>query len=304
MKLSALGIAIVLMGGPVVASPDNLEDTFQHLKDAVAAKDVAQVKKLAGDTHALCVEALAKPEPQAADEKEAWKSGIDYAKATDVYSEFALYSIAVQSPAPVMVDLLSTLEAQNAKSKYLDEAYGTYLMALNQTGASAKIPAVAEKGLANFPENEDLLLYLADSAYSHKQTDRAVALATRLVASLNKHSKPEALSAADWERKKTAGLGRGYWIAGVAAGEKNQYAVADKNLRAALPLIKGNNAMMGPALFYLGFSNYQLGKMTLNKGKVLEGQKFSEQCAAIEGPFSQQAYKNSLIMKTEAGSMR
>ena len=30
---------------------------------------------------------------------------------------------------------------------------------MNKTGAAAKIPGVAEKALANFPENEDLLLY-------------------------------------------------------------------------------------------------------------------------------------------------
>ena len=41
-----------------------------------------------------------------------------------------------------------------------------------------------------------------------------------------------------------------------------------------------------------------------NKPKVLEGQKFSEQCASIEGPFQQQAWKNAIVMKTEAANMR
>jgi hypothetical protein len=303
VKLSVLGVAIALLGGPVVAA-DTLEDTFQSLKDAVAKKDAAEVKKLAVETHTLATDVLCKPKPESADDIEIWKNNIDYAKAADLYIEFALYSTAVQSPAAAMVDLLSALEEQNAKSKYLDEAYGPYLLALNQTGAGAKIPAHAEKALANLPENEDLLVFLADYSYSHKQGDRALAYANRLTATLNKRAKPEALSAAEWERKRTAGLARGYWIAGVVSGERNQYAAADRNLRAALPLVKGNAAMAGPALFYLGFANYQLGKMTLNRARVIEGQKFSEQAAAIAGPFADQAWKNAMIMKTEAGNMR
>lgn len=304
MKLSVLGVAIVLLGGPVVAAADDLETAFQQLKEAEASNNAEQVKKLSAQVHTLASDVLGKPEPTSADEKEAWKSNADYAKSAELYSEYALFATAVKSPAPVMVDLLSTLEQQSPKSKYLDEAYGSYLAALNQTGATAKIPALAEKALANFPENEDLLLFLCDYAYRQKQSDRAAAYANRLTNALGKHTKPENLSAADWERKRTAALRTGYYIAGIVAGEKNQYAAADKNLRQALPLIKGSDAMMGPALFYLGFANYQLGKMTLSKAKVLEGEKFSEQCAAIQGPYQDQAWKNSMIMKTEAAKMR
>jgi hypothetical protein len=62
--------------------------------------------------------------------------------------------------------------------------------------------------------------------------------------------------------------------------------------------------MQGPALFYLGMSNYQLGKMTLNKAKMLEAAKFSEQSMAIPGPFQDQARHNSLVIKDEAAKMR
>src|SRR6185369_9125065 len=161
--------------------------------------------------------------------------------------------------------LVSDLEQENPKSKYLDEIYGPYLVALNKTGASAKIPAIAEKALTNFPENEDLLLMMADNAVSRRQNDRALAYANRLVAALNRHTRPEGVPAAEWERKKSAALGRGYWISGMISGEQNQYAAADRNLRAALPLIQGAPSMAGPALFYLGVANYNIGKMTANK---------------------------------------
>jgi hypothetical protein len=62
--------------------------------------------------------------------------------------------------------------------------------------------------------------------------------------------------------------------------------------------------MSGPALFYLGMANYQLGKMTLNKALVVEAAKFSEQASLIDGAYAEQARHNALVMKAEAGKMR
>ena len=304
MKLSALGMAIVLLAGPAVAVADDLEDAVQSLKDAAAKKDVDAVKKLAATIHSMTSGIVAEAAPQGADEKKAWEERVAYAKNAEVYVESVFYTIAVQSEPAMMVDLISTLEQQNPKSRYLNQAYGPYLMALNKTGAGAKIPAVAEKGIANFPENEDLLLYMTDTAMARKQTDRALGYANRLTATLSKRAKPEGVSAADWERKRSAALAHGYYIAGVITAEKGQYIPADKNLRAALPLIQGQPTMLGPALFYLGMANYQLGKMTLSKARVLEAAKFSEQSMAIPGAYQDQARHNALVMKDEAARMR
>ena len=304
MKLSALGIAMVLIAGPALAADDELDATYQSLKDAVAKKDPAQVKKVALEIYPLVCMELSAPVPQKEEEKDAWTSRLAYAKGINDYLEYGIYSTAVGSPPAAMVDLLGVLEAQFPKSKYLDSVYGAYLVALNQTGAAAKIPGIAEKGLENFPDNEDLLLFLTDHSLSRKQPDRALTYANRLVAVLSRRPRREGFSAADWERKRSAGLARGYWTAGVIYGERSQFVAADKNLRAALPLIQGSPAMMGPALFYLGNANYQLGKQTLNKALVLDGAKFSEQCAAIDTPYAEQARHNALVMRNDAARMR
>ena len=304
MKLSALSMAVFLLGAPVLAVADDLEGSFQQLKDAEAKNDAALVKKLGAETCKLTREAEAEPAPDEASGKEAWDSRIKYAKDVEIYTEYALYALAVKSEPATTVDLIATLEQQNPKSKYLDDGYASYLYALSQTGATAKIPAVAEKALTNFPDNPDLLLFLADHAYSSKQIDKAGGYATRLVAAMGKRAKPEGVAQADWDKKKSVALGSGYWIAGEVAGERNQYAAANRNLRAALPYIKGNDARMGPALFYLGVANYQLGKMTLNKKQMLEGADFSDQCAKITGPLAEQAWKNSAAIKKEAAAMR
>jgi hypothetical protein len=303
MRLSAVGIAIFLMTGPVVVA-DELDDTYQSLQDAVAKKDAALVKKLAVPLFDLSRKAIAAPEPTSAIEKEDWPNRVKYAKEAEGYAEYALYATAVQAEPATMVDMLGTLEAQSPKSKYLDQGYQAYLAALRQVGKEADIPAIVDKAVVNFPNNPDLLLVAATTAQAKKQTDRAISLANRLVAAANARPKPEALAAADWERQKSVWLGRGYWISGVSNGEKTLYALSNKSLRAALPYIKGEPALMGPALFYLGVDNYQLGTMTNNKNQILEGVKYSDQCAAMEGPYQHQAWLNSQSMKSAADRMR
>lgn len=304
MRLSLAILAAFLIAGPAVAAPDDLEEAFQKLKDAESSKNPALVKKLAAETSALARKEAAAPAPAGDDEKEAWKKRVEFAKQVDVHAEYALYATAVQSPPAVMLELLGALEEQNPKSRYLGEAYGSYLHALHQTGAAAKIPAVAERGIANFPDNEDLLLVLADNAASRKQLARSGVFAERLIAVMSKHSKPEGISAADWERKRTAALGRGYFLAGAAHSEANKYVDADKDLRAALPFIKGDQTTLATAYFYLGVANYQLGRMTANRAQVLEAAKFSDQAAAIPGPLASEAARNAHIMRTEAVKIR
>jgi hypothetical protein len=298
-----LGIAIFLLAGPVVVA-DELDDTYQNLQNAVAKKDAPQVKKLAVPLFELARKVVAAPEPTSAIEKEDWPNRVKYAQEAEGYAEYALYATAVQTEPATLVDLMGTLETLSPKSKYLDQGYEAYLAALHQVGKDDTIPALAEKAIVNFPNNPDLLYVLANSAQEKKQVDRAISFANRLVAAANSRQKPEAESAADWERQKSVWLGRGYWISGVLNGGKNLYALSNKSLRAALPYIKGEPALLAPALFYLGVDNYQLGKMTNNKKQVLEGATFSDQCAAIDGPYQHQAWLNAQNIKGEANNMR
>jgi len=293
----------VLLATLVITS-GSLETAYQKLKDATAEKDAVQVKILAAQTCALAREAISATAPADADEKEAWSSRVAYARGVELYTEYALYATAVEARPETAVDLLAALERQNPKSKYLTDVYALYFHALQQMGAAAKIPDIAEKALDNFPENDDALAVLAESAYSHKQSDRAWGYARRLTAVLGKHSRPEGVSVADWERKRSAEQATGYWIAGVVQAEKGAYFEANKDLRAALPLVAGNDGRKAAALFYLGLANYQLGKMTLKKAQVLEAAEFSKQAAAIQGPLAQQAWHNAQVMKDEAARMR
>jgi hypothetical protein len=304
MRILCLAVASLLFAGTRSAAADDLENAYQNLKHAETQNDATEVKRFAAEVYALASREITSRAPESDDEKDSWSNRVRYAKGIALQAEYALFATAMHSSNALRVDLIATLGQMNPKSHYLDEAYGAYLVTLSQMGASSKIPGITEKALASFPDNEDLLLVVADSAFTHKQLDRALNCATRLVTVLEKHPKPEGVSAVDWERKRKAALGRGYWIAGVIYAERNLYVNADKELRAALPLTAGNDSMRGAALFYLGVANYQLGKMTLDKSRVLDAARFSEEASTIEGPYSQQAWHNALVSKAEAAKMR
>ena len=129
MRLPAIGMAIVFLAGPVVAVADELEDAIQSLKEATAKKDVDAVKKLAADLLLMTCENGGRPRPGQR-QKKIWEERVTYAKNAEVYVESALAGTAIQSPPAVMVDFIVALEQNNPKSKYLDEVYGPYLVAL------------------------------------------------------------------------------------------------------------------------------------------------------------------------------
>jgi tetratricopeptide (TPR) repeat protein len=304
MFLSCFSLVFLLSAGPMKSDPEDLENAFKSLQQAESTKDAAEIKRLSVLTAKLAREFIASPAPEGDEAKEIRTKRLAWARDIEVHTEYSLYATALTAAPAVAIDLFATLEQLNPKSKYMDIAYGSYFSALAKTGAAAKIPAVAEKALASLPENEDLLLVLADTAMNQKQTDRALNYAQRLVAVLGRHTAPEGIAVADWERKRAAAISRAHWIAGLMHCQKNSFFEGNRDLRAALPSVQGNQAMLAPTLFYLGVANYQLGKTYMRKAQVLEAVKFSEQAAAIPGALSQQAWRNAQIMKTEAGRMK
>jgi tetratricopeptide (TPR) repeat protein len=290
MKLSVVAFAFLFVAW--AQEPPDMDTSYQNLQKALADKNAAQVKKLAVETNGAAKQVIASSSSQ--------PDQVKYAKEVQSYTEYALYTMAVGAPPETAVDLLATLEQQSPKSKYLDDGYSYYFATLSKTGGAAKIPAIAEKAIGNFPGNEDLLLILASTAMERKQADRALSYADRLVAAANKRSKPEGMSAADWEKRKNTALGQGYYISGMVHASKNQFPQANKDLRAAMPYIKDNQTMMAYALFQLGVANYNLGKMSLNTAQMLEGAKFSDQSSMIQSPVQDQAKRNAFMIRKEA----
>ena len=69
-------------------------------------------------------------------------------------------------------------------------------------------------------------------------------------------------------------------------------------LRAALPSLKDNDAGEATALYHVALANYRLAEKG-EPGRASDALKFMRRCAAIKGPFQEQAIKNVTAIKSE-----
>ncbi len=281
----------------LAADPDDLDAAYNNLKASEGKPDLDLVKKWSAATSVIARKIAAGP--SASDED---KQSVDHAKEVDTYTEYSLYAAAlpITDPAKV-VDLVDSLMERNLKSQYVGLLTGKYFTALQQSGKADKANTMAEKILTAHPSNADALLIAADYSLQKNRTDKAITYASKVIDVLPSKQAPEGVSAGDWARTKQAMVGRAQWIAGVGYGAENKFGPADKALRAALPAVSGNSQLTATALFYLGLSNYQLGKTLGDKARTREGLRFFEQCSAIKSPVQDQASKNVRTIRGELG---
>jgi hypothetical protein len=99
MKLSVLGLALVLLTGPVAAS--DLEDAFQNLKKAETKKDPVLVKKAATELFASADQVICAPTPQgdAEQRRETGAPGCRAARFSCTGGESFRQSLARSQPA-------------------------------------------------------------------------------------------------------------------------------------------------------------------------------------------------------------
>jgi hypothetical protein len=297
MRLAVIGL--LALGGLVWAA--DLNETYKNLKEAFEMKDYAKVKTLSAQTAKEAQELAKEAQPADASQVDSWKGRQEFAREAQTYAEYTLAVSATQaSDAALTIELTEALIAQNPKSEQIDTATAQYLAALGKQGA-AKANAAASKILVGRPENE----YALDAvARNWSSPGPALAAANRLIAVIGRKKKPEGMSDADWQRTKTEMLGSAYTSAGVIQAGQNRYADADRNLKAALPLVSGNSTMLSYVYYYLGVSNYQMGKLTADKSKMIAGAQYTDKAVSTGGPMQGQASSNSAIMKREMATGR
>lgn len=284
----------------VANNPDDLDVVYNGLKAAEGKEDPDVLKTWSARTSAIARKIIASTKTPADDDA---KQYLEYVKGVDTYADYALYSLAIklQTNPKQLAELGAALEQQNIKSQYMPLLSGLYLNALTQSGQAAKTCSVADKLAAASSKDGDALVIAADCSLRHNNFDRAAANATRAVEAIASRSKPEGVSDSDWATKKAASLGRANWIAGIAYGSQQKWGPADKALRAALPSIKGDPQLLALALFHLGLSNYNLGKIIGDKSKIREGLNYFQQCSDMSSNVQDQASKNVRAIKTELG---
>jgi tetratricopeptide (TPR) repeat protein len=283
----------------LASDPDAIEAAYNNLKAAEAKNDLDAVIKWSAETSRAARKEIASPKPGHGKEQ------IDYAKQVDSYTEYSIFASALKATDPArVVALVESLEQRNPDSPYLSKAYGRYLNALRQAGQNDKAGAAAEKEAQRDPSNEDVLLVAADYNMHRKDQDKALTYSTKLVELPQSKAKPDEVSEADWRKKKTTLLGLAYWMQGASYNGNKQFSQADKALRQALPVVKGNTQLEPIVLFQLGVADFQLGKASKNRSMMQDALKFSQQSAAMNSPVQTDAKNNVKAISNALGPRR
>ncbi len=271
----------------LASDPDHAEVAYNNLKAAEGKNDPDAVLKWSAETSRIARKEIASPKPGEG------KDQLDYAKQVDTYTEYAIFATAIKTTDDrKVIALVESLEQRSPDSPYLSKSYGRYLNALRQTGQVDKAGAAAEKEAERDSSNEDVLAFAADYSMRHKDLDKSLGYSQKLAELMQTKAKPEGTEDADWEKKKQTLLGLAYWMQGVDYNGKNQFSQADKALRQALPLVKGNDQLEPIVLFQLGVADFQLGKASKNRAMMREALKYSQQSAAMKSPVQANAENN------------
>jgi hypothetical protein len=280
------------------ANAPGMDISYFALKAAVAKDDVADAEKWSAHTSEAAGKLIsAAKAPTDDDEKEQQK----YAKEVDEYADYALYVVALKAQPKDVIALVDQMEKQDPKSQYLPLATETYFGALEKAGEGAKACPAAERMSAGASKNVEAMLVAANCEMRAQKAAGMIAYGNKALEALNSRTKEEGLSEAQWAAAKENMQGTAHWYVGVGYSLQGKYGPANKTLRVALPMLKGNEQLRGECLFYLGLANYSVGKAVGDRGQMRQGLQFFQQSAGIGNPLQEQASRNAKLVLNELG---
>jgi DNA-binding SARP family transcriptional activator len=282
--------------------PDDPEAALQCLKAAETKKDVAQIKKWSAATSANARKLANSPKPADAEQAESWKSQVDYAKQVDTYSDYALFSAALQSRDPkATIELAEILAQRSPQGEYTAKVQQPLFVAYRQAGANDKAVALAERVLATDQNNEDMLLVVTDSYLQNKKDPEKIhAYSAKIVEVMGVKAKPEGTSDADWAAHKSQVTGLAYYMNGKQYAVENKHSQVDQELKKALPLVESSPALTSlkpELLFLLAFADYKLASASPEKAQ--DAANYFRACAALKSGYQTQAAANLKKIQTE-----
>ena len=278
-KLGQFDKAMTAAEKALAQDPADVDTAFAAVKAAEAKKDPDAVRKWAIQASDLARKVAQAPKAGEEDDN-AFKQRVESAGLLDTYTEYALLAAAFEAPeAAKKVEMLKTLEQRSPESAYLSKGYGLYFQALVQSGDTPGAVSVAEKLIAKGQGSEEMLATAGDFYLrQNREPQKVLDYSSKLLELVNAKSKPDGVSDSDWQKWKNHLLGWGRWMTGVEYSAQGKFGDADRELRAVLPLLEGNDEYKAGALFNLGVANSRLKNLA-------DAVKFFEQCVAIKSPY-------------------
>jgi tetratricopeptide (TPR) repeat protein len=273
--------------------PNDLDVAEANRRLAEKKGNAEQVKRWSAEIEKIADRVVKLPPQSDPEGSTTAQERLEYARklvATTEYGEFTK-AIGTQS-AEERVAALEEFVKKFPQNPYTEQIEVAEFQAYKDAGNVDKTLAAAEKILSRNENREDALLFVLEINFRRKKdTKRTLALAAKFIDRMMVAEKPEGVSDQDWARAKTQNLARAHYIVGRVYFAGEQWAAADRALRAALPLI-GEDQMRAAVLYDLGWTNYRLEK-------AVEAVRFYSQCAAIRGPLQEQAAKSAISIKSE-----
>ncbi|MBI3279011.1 MAG: hypothetical protein HYZ57_04115 [Acidobacteria bacterium] len=278
--------------------PDEVAAAHNALKAAEGMKDVDLIQHWSGEASRISRKVASLPKPEEPEEQEAWKIRTEYARQVEAYAEYALYFAAANSKdARLKARLIEALEQRNPKSEYLALMRTAESAAVRQVDIVEAV-AAAETAFNKGEYRIDALL-MAATYYMERQQepDKVISYSLKLIHILASAPAPREMSAAGWESKKSTILGRAHWMAGLLYSVQGKYSLADKHLRASLPLLHAADMIAG-ALYHLGYVNFRIAEGG-ERIRIHDAVRFTGECVKIPSAIQAQAVENLRAMKAE-----
>lgn len=273
--------------------PDDMEIAEANRRIAEKKGDSEQVKRWSAEIEKIAERVVKLPLPSDPEEGKIAQGRLEYARQLVAKTDYDEYTKALQIKDPAeRIGALDAFLKKSPQNPYVDQIEVAEFSAYKETGDLEKTLAAAEKILSHNENREDALLFVLEVNFRRKKDPkRTLALAAKFIERMAVAEKPEGVTDSDWTRAKTQNLAQAHYIIGRIYFDGGQWPLADRGLRAALPLI-GDDQLRAAVLYDLGWVNYRMQN-------AIEAVKFYGLCAAIKGPLQEQASKSVISVKAE-----
>ena len=272
------------------ADDENLDAIMNLVRAALETKDYARVHKWSLAAVPLHKKAKANPmEDLDDDDFDAVHAKL---KSYLEFLEYSLFQAAARDTTPERLKYMDSFAQSFPESEQIKQLPALYAIAYQSLSDVPKMLESAEKAIEAEPENENMLLLLAETrthqlmaqtqGRNPEEVEEVRQLGARLLEVVQNKSAPEGVSEADWEHHLKNFRGAGHSIMGRVLMMQEKIEDALKEMEAAAQLLEGNVQALSPVLFFQGWG---YAKLIRNE----EARTVLERCVEMGGAYAQAA---------------
>ena len=269
------------------ADDEDLGVRINLVRASLEKQDFARVHKWAVAAMPLYKKAKADPMDDLDDDE--FDAEHTKLKSYLVFLEYSLFQAASRGTTPERLKYLESFAQTFPESEQIKKLPALYAVAHQQLNDVPKMLEYAEKAIEAEPDNETMLLLLAESRTQQlmaqtkgrepEKVEEVQQLGQRLLQALDAKATPEGVDEAAWEQHLNTFRGAAHSILGRTLMLQEKTEDALKELEAAVPLLEGRSQSLSPVLYFQGFGYAKLRRYE-------EARPVLERCVEIGGGYA------------------